>query len=127
MYDWRYENSITNGKKIDIDGDYSQWRINSSMSQHPDTVHYANEMNIYSDLPNNLHYDFLFGAVRKRKRWSKGESKEEKKAREKYEELLELISTHYKYNLTRAKEALSILTPSQIDIIKNNNNKGGVK
>ena len=32
-YDWRYENSIMNGPKVEIDGDYSQWRINNILSK----------------------------------------------------------------------------------------------
>jgi hypothetical protein len=31
-YDWRYENSIINGKEIPVDDDYSQWRTNSILA-----------------------------------------------------------------------------------------------
>jgi hypothetical protein len=59
--------------------------------------------------------------------YSKPETKEEKKAREKQEELHDLISNYYKYNAVRTKEALKVLTAEQIEIIRNKNNKGGVK
>ena len=126
-YDWRYENSITNGKKIDIDGDYSQWRINSILSNFKDTILYANEVNINHHITNQMHYDYLHGSIRKQNRWSKSETKEEKKKREKNEELISLISDYYKYNIVRAKEVLKILTAEQIYEIRKKNEKGGVK
>jgi hypothetical protein len=125
-YDWRYENSISNGKKIDIDGDYSQWRTNNVLANHKDSIFYVNEMNINSTT-DQMHYDYLHASLRKQKRWSKNESKEEKKYREQQEELHNLVSNYYKYNTLRTKEALRILTAEQIDIIRNKNNKGGVK
>ena len=79
-YDWRYENSITSGKKIELDGDYSQWRTNNILSNHKDTILYANEMNCHYGVTDQMHYDYLFNSIRKTKRWSKAETKEEKKA-----------------------------------------------
>jgi len=69
----------------------------------------------------------LYNSIRKTKRWSKAETKEEKKAREKKEALIDLISTHYKYNAIRAKEALKVLTEAQINEIKKKQEKGGMK
>ena len=126
-YDWRYENSITNGKKIEIDGDYSQWRINSILSNFKDTILYANEMNINHIITNQMHYDYLHGSIRKQNRWSKSETKEEKRKREHQDELISLVSEYYKYNIVRAKEALKILTTEQINEIRKKNEKGGVK
>ena len=126
-YDWRYENSISNGKKVEIDGDYSQWRINNILANYDGLTLIVNEMNIHYDLTDKMHYDYLYGAVRKQKRWAKTETKEEKKQRDKEQELQNLISNYYKYNIVRTKEALKILTAEQIDIIRNKNNKGGVK
>lgn len=125
-YDWRYENTICNGKKVDIDGEYSQWRTNNILANHKDVIFHVNEMNINS-VTDQMHYDYLHASLRKQKRWAKNESKEEKKAREKQEELHNLISSYYKYNTLRTKEALRILTAEQIDVIRNKNNKGGVK
>lgn len=126
-YDWRYENSITSGKRIEIDGDYSQWRTNIILSNYKDTILYANEMNCRYGVTDQMHYDYLFSSIRKAKRYSKPETKEEKKAREKQEELINLISTHYKYNAIRAKEALKILTEAQINDIRKKQEKGGMK
>lgn len=126
-YDWRYENSITSGKRIEIYGDYSQWRTNNILSNYKDTILYANEMNLHYDLKDQMHYDYLFNSIRKSKRWSKAETKEEKKEREKQEQLISLVSTYYKYNLVRAKEALRVLSAEQLDYIKQKQEKGGVK
>jgi hypothetical protein len=127
-YDWRFENSITNGKKkIEIDGDYSQWRTNSILSSYKDTILYANEMNIYYNVTNQMHYDYLYGAIRKKKLYSKKETDQEKNSRKQKEELLNLISEYYKYNAIRAKEVLHLLSADQIEFIKKKKEKGGVK
>lgn len=127
-YDWRYENNIISGKKqIEIDGDYSQWRTNSVLCNHKDLIYYVNEININYNVTNKMHYDYLYGYIRKQKRWTKPETKEEKKEREKKDHLISLVSEYYKYNIVRAKEVLKILTPEQIEIIKKGKEKGGVK
>ena len=50
LYDWRYENSINNGKdKLELDNQefkYEKWRTVSSLSNFVDTIFYANEMNL---------------------------------------------------------------------------------
>lgn len=127
-YDWRYENSITSGKKeIELDNDYSQWRTNNILSNYRETILYVNEMNINYNVTDQMHYDYMFNSIRKKKMYSKKETEQEKKERKQREELQNLISDYYKYNIVRTKEALKILTAEQINIIKNKNNKGGVK
>lgn len=126
-YNWRYENSITNGKYIEIDGDYSQWRTNNILAKHKNTIHFANVMNRHYNITDQMHYDYLYYSVPKSNRYSKAETKEEKKQREKKEELISLISEHYKYNATRAKEVLKILTAEQIDSLRKQKEKGGTK
>ena len=127
-YDWRYENSITSGKKQhEVDSDYSQWRTNNILSNYRETVLYANEMNINYNITDQMHYDYMFNSIRKKKMYAKKETDQEKKERKQKEELQTLISNYYKYNIVRTKEVLKILTAEQINIIKNKNNKGGVK
>jgi len=127
-YDWRYENNLINEKKqIEIDGDYSQWRTNSVLCNHRDLIYFVNEVNVNHNITDRMHYDYLYNSIRKQKRWYKAETKEEKKAREKKEELITLVSQYYKYNVVRAKEVLKVLTPEQIEKIKKGKEKGGVK
>ena len=126
-YNWRYENSITNGKKIEIDGDYSQWRTNSILAKYNDCTLFVNELNINHNITDKMHYDYLFGSIRKESRWTKAETKKEKTDREKEQDLISLISNYYKYNIVRTKEALKILTVEQIEFIKEKTNKGEIK
>jgi hypothetical protein len=131
-YDWRYENSINLEKKpLDMSGKlehkYSQWRTNGILSNYPDTISQANDMNLNSHLSDELHYNYLFYSVRKRKRWAKVSDKEAQQRHEEEQELLSLIQQYYKYNIGKAREALKILTKEQIDLIKKKQEKGGVK
>jgi hypothetical protein len=126
-YDWRYENSITSGKEIEIDTDYSQWRTNSVLSNYRETILYANEMNCHYGVTDQMHYDYLYNSIRKKRMKGVKETDKEKKDRKQKEELQSLVSDYYKYNIVRTKEALKILTAEQLNFIKNKNNKGGVK
>ena len=124
-YDFRYENSINFNKEYievddSVDHKYASWRTNSVLSNFPDTVMYANELNCYPSLDNKLQYEYLFYSVRKKKRFFK---KEKGKKDDNYE----LVRDYYKYNHERTKEALSILTEEQIKKIKEKTEKGGIK
>jgi len=80
----------------------------------------ANEMNISHWLDPKLQYDFLFHSIRAKKRFFK-------KKKTTTDPAFEQVKEYYKYNDKRTKEALAILTKEQLDIIKNKNNKGGIK
>lgn len=134
-YNWFYENSINNGKvRIDLsqpqDHKYNQWRTNSSLSNFSDTIHQANMMNCRYHVTDQMHYDFLFYQIRKKTRYGKKKTEEDKRLErlaEKEIELIRLIQESYKYNITRAKEVLAILSDEQISIIRKRIDKGGVK
>lgn len=130
QYDWRYENSIVKGKRVELENNefkYSQWRTNSSLSNYPDTVMDANMMNIVPHVSDQMHYDYLYYSTRKANRYSKPLSKEDKKQKERELELYALISDYYKYNNVRVKEALKILSEDQIDLIRKKQEKGGLR
>jgi len=127
-YDWRYENNLISGKKpIEIDGDYSQWRTNLILSNHRDLIFIVDEINRHHNVSDQMHYNYLYAHIRKQKRFAKGETKEDRKAREAKEALIDSIAEYYKYNTIRAREALQILTPEQIEKIRKGKEKGGVK
>jgi hypothetical protein len=131
-YDWRYENSINNGKQpLDLSGNlehkYSQWRTNIALSNFSDTISQANDMNINYHISDKLHYQYFYYNVRKRNRWASAADKAAQKKQEQEQELLSLIQHYYKYNIERAKEALKILSKDQIDIIRKKQEKGGAK
>ena len=119
-YDWRWENSINATKKrvTDEEHKYVAWRTNSSLSNYPDTIMHANEMNIRPNLSWQAQYDYLFYAVRKRKRFFKKDAVTE-------DPNFDLVRQHYKYSVAKTREALRVLTPEQIEIIKRKTEEGG--
>ena len=132
-YDERYPlkdylNSI-NFNKNDLMGEdsdpawkakYPPYIINKCMSQHMDTVMYANEMNQYSFLDHKMQYDFYIHIVRPKRRFSPWGKKQ------KIDDL-DLVKGYYGYSTDKAIQALRILSPNQIDYIKDKLNKGGKK
>ena len=130
-YDERYPlkdylNTINQTKQYLMDEDpgweknYPPFVINKCMSQHLDTIMFANEMNQYPGLDKKLQYDFFINIVRPRKRFSPWGKKEKV-------DNLELVKQYYGYSTEKAVQALEILTPTQLDVIKTKLNKGGKK
>ena len=122
-----YLNSINYSKKSVMESDDPAWEknyppyiVNKCMSHHMDTVMYANEMNRYSFLDKKLQYDFFINTVRSRKRFSPWDKKQKMND-------LEVVKQYYGYSNEKARQALNILTPDQIDFIKTKLNKGGKK
>ena len=128
-YDERYPlkdylNSINQTKQYLMDEDpgweknYPAFVINKCMSQHMDTIMIANEMNQYPGLDKKLQYDFFINIVRPRKRFSPWGKKQKVKD-------LELVKQFYGYSTEKALQAMRILSPDQIEIIRDKLNKGG--
>jgi len=117
-YDWRYENSVTSGKRIEIDGDYSQWRTNNTLSNHKDSILYANEMNMRPAAEHKWQYEYLLNSLRKRKRYSKWE-------KEVPDATVEMIMEYYGYGRSKAEQALRVLTDEQLAMIEVALDKGG--
>ena len=130
-YDERYPlkdylNSINFNKNYLMEEDplweknYPEYIVNRCMSQHLDTIMFANEMNVCSHLDKKLQYDFFINTVRPRKRFSPWGKKQKV-------DDLELVKQYYGYSNEKAKQALRILTPTQIDFIRSKLNTGGKK
>ena len=128
-YDERYPlkdylNSINFSKNYLMDEDpgweknYPAYVINKCLSHHMDTIMIANEMNIHSHIDKRLQYDFLINIVRPRKRFSPWGKKNKVKD-------LDLVKKYYGYSSDKATQALEILTPTQLNYIKDKLNKGG--
>ena len=120
-----YLNSINLDKKSVFQTEDPGWEknypayvINKCMSQHMDTIMYANEMNQYQGLDKKLQYDFFINIVRPRKRFSPWGKKQKVKD-------LELVKQYYGYSTEKALQALRILSPEQLEIIRDKLNKGG--
>lgn len=98
---------------------YNPFIVNKSLSFGADTVIAANEMNSRRHLEKRLQFDFLTATIRPRKRfnkWLKAEKIEE----------LEVVKSYYNYNTDKALQALKILTPERIQILKDRMFKGGL-
>lgn len=122
-----YLNSINLSKNNLMEDEDPAWEknyppfiINKCMSQHLDTVMFANEMNQYPGLDKRLQYDFFINTVRPRKRFSPWGKKEKVKD-------IELVKEFYGYSTEKAMQALRILTENQLEIIRTKLNKGGKK
>ena len=119
-------NSINTNKNnlIDEDNDlekkYPSYIVNRCLSGHIDAVMFANEMNKHPNLAKKLQYDFFLNSLRKRKRYSPWLRKEQI-------ENLELVKKYYGYSNEKASNALKILTPEQINFIKQRLDIGGTK
>ena len=99
---------------------YNSFMVNRSLSYFSDTTLLANEMNRYHHLDSRLQYQFLINIVRKRKRFSKWVKPE-------LENDLESVKEYYGYSNEKARQILPLLSPSQIETIKEKVNKGGRK
>jgi hypothetical protein len=97
----------------------TKWIVNKGLSYFPDTVLYANEMNMHSGIPEDWQFFFLLNSIPKKKRFSKWADKETQS------ESLLLVKEYFGYSSERAKEALSVLTEEQITMIKEKLYKGG--
>ena len=122
LKDWL--NSINMTKKNLIDEDPSEkfpaYIVNRCMSGHLDTVMFANEMNLSSQLDSDMQYSFYLNSVRKRKRFSPWLRKDEVKD-------LDSVKRYYGYSNEKAKQALTLLTKEQIAFIKSKFETGGTK
>tara|TARA_E500000178_G_C16985627_1_gene738055 strand:- start:966 stop:1364 length:399 start_codon:yes stop_codon:yes gene_type:complete len=99
--------------------DYSAFLTNRSLSYFPDTIGYANEMNTRHHLDNLPQFEYLLNIVRAKKRFSKWVKKDNDRD-------ISLVKEYYGYSNSKAIQALSILTPEQLNIIRQKLNKGGV-
>ena len=100
--------------------DYAPYIINRCLSGHLDCVLFANEMNKYSFLEKDMQYSFYLNTLRKKKRFSPWLRKEKVTD-------LEIIKQYYGYSNEKASNALKILTPEQINYIKQRLDTGGMK
>jgi hypothetical protein len=94
--------------------------MNRTLSYFLDTVMYANEINTRSHVDNKLQYDFLLNTIRANKRFSRWLKPEENKD-------VDAIKEYYGYSNQKAREVLDIFPGSQLSLIHEHLNKGGLK
>ena len=122
LKDWLNSINLNKNNIIKEDPDserkYAPFIINKCMSGHLDTVLLANEMNMNHSLPKSLQYNFFLNRVRKKKRFSPWLRKDKVKD-------LDCVKRYYGYSNQKALQALRILSPEQIVLIKSKLEIGG--
>lgn len=123
MNPFDYLNSINHTKENIMDDDikeaaYNAFLINRSLSYFQDTVLLANEMNRYHHLDNKLQYHFLINITRKRKRFSKWIKPDTVSD-------IEVVKEYYGYSNEKARQAITLLSPQQLELIRKKVDRGG--
>jgi len=104
----------------DLAKEYPPYIINRCLSGHLDCIMFANEMNKYHFLDKDMQYNFYLNTLRKRKRFSPWIRKDKITD-------LELVKRYYGFSNEKASQALKILSPEQIEFIKQRLETGGKK
>jgi hypothetical protein len=100
--------------------DYLPFVTNRCLSYFPDTVFYANQMNMMPHLEKKMQYDYLRNKLSRRSRFSKWHKQEENKD-------IDAIKQYYGYSSQKAKQVLHLFSDEQIKEIKSHLNTGGHK
>jgi hypothetical protein len=118
-----YFNAI-NETKEDLTADeagergYNAFLTNRGLSYFRDSVAFANEMNKLHFMDRRMQFLFLINTLAPRKRrskWFKAEKQDD----------VDLVKEYYCYSTKKAIEALAILSPEQLEYIKEKLYKGG--
>ena len=98
---------------------YAPYIVNKGLSYGADTVIQANEMNSRPHLDKKLQFQFLINNIRPKKRYNKWIKAEKI-------ESIEVIKQYYGYSTDKARQVLPLLNQSQIDLIEQKLEKGGI-
>ena len=99
--------------------EYVPFLINRTMSYFPDTVLYANEINLRGHLDNRLQNDYLLNSIRKKKRfsrWLKPDKNDD----------VDAIKEYYSCSYRKANEIAQILSGDQLSHIYKSMKRGGL-
>ena len=118
-------NKISHSKDVsdvtdkDIDVDYVPFVVNKTLSYHPDSLIYANEMNQRQHVDKQLQFQFYLNSLRPRKRFAKWVKAEKV-------DNLEAVKLSFNYSNEKALQIIDLLSDEQInEIIKDRT--GGVE
>ena len=124
LKDWLNSINFTKENLIEEDPDdiikYPPYIVNRCLSGHLDCIMFANEMNKFPNLDKDLQYSFYLNTLRKKRRFSPWLRKDKVTD-------LEIVKQYYGYSNEKASNALKILTPEQINFIKQRLDIGGTK
>ncbi len=102
--------------------EYAPYLMNKGLSQFPDTIIAANEMNRRHHMDRQMQYEFLLHSVRPRKRFTKWAKKEDA-------EIVQSIADLFSCSIKRAEEIRDVLGSKEIAKILKESKKmvGGVQ
>ncbi|MCP4125225.1 MAG: DNA polymerase [Bacteroidetes bacterium] len=99
--------------------EYVPFVVNRTLSYFPDTVLYANEMNLRGGSDHRLQFEYLINSVRAKKRfsrWLKPEKNED----------VDAIKEYYNCSYNKANEIVKVLTGDQLSLIHKRLERGGL-
>lgn len=123
----QFLNSINNTKEnllkdpetlYQTEKDYAPFVTNRCLSYFPDTLFIVNQINEVPFVDKKMQYDFLLNSIRPRKRWSPWQKPG-------VVDDIDVVKVYYGFSNEKAKEALKILSPDQLNYIKDRLYKGG--
>jgi hypothetical protein len=91
--------------------EYIPFIINKGLSNFSDVILYANDVNIWHEMPKRHQFEYLKHSIPKKKRFSKWPKKTK-------DADVDAIAKVYECNARRAAEMLEILTPPQLKEIR---------
>lgn len=98
---------------------YVPYVVNKALSAHMDCLMQANAMNMYPFLPEKVQYNYLLNTVRGYKRrfspWLKKERLDD----------VDLVKEYYGVSYSKAKTMIELLSPKNLEHIRNHLDKGG--
>ncbi len=100
--------------------EFNIYMVNKGLGQQMDLILLANEMNKSPGLTKEMVHDFYFYSIKKKKRygsWAKADNGNK--------EVLDLIVKHYVVNRTVAESYLKLMTPDDINSLKQKYEVGG--
>lgn len=99
---------------------YNPYLTNKALSYFPDTLLYANEINMNHHVDNKLQFFYLLNSIRPKKRFSKWAKRQDS-------EDFEAVKQYYGYSNSVTEQTISILSSDQLTEIKRRLNTGGLK
>jgi hypothetical protein len=96
--------------------DYVPFIVNKAFSNHIDTILYANDMNMMSQLPVKAQFQYLINTIKPKKRfgWVKSEQNAD----------LELVQNVYQCNKQKARQILSLLSKDELQALRKRTRTG---
>lgn len=91
--------------------DYAPFIVNRILSMSPQTVIFASEMNMYSNLDKNMQYKFYLNGIPKSSKYSKYIKKEELQINKDH---IDFICSYMNLNISRAIEVYSIIGSDKV-------------